>query len=388
MPFVMANLLNSLGGYSMEIVKITSIEGHLIKGIDENSTEMLVSKAHRIPELKIGDLVQGNLLDDEHTPDDFYIEAIQRVHKVRVGYLIQGTIDLVVPVPDLDHVENKIANDISDHVLLRGIDNDGKGIDGDQILIESIESLPGETGDTAVYYDSRRETGVLSGKVTTDVRLMEAMGDISYTAGFMAAKGKISVDDSRALMSDAMNWAVEFRVLHPEPNDYIGIIDEFSQKKLEEYYGVESVSAAEKERIEVTFTDETGAEDAPGYDVDVFDSEGERREGLTKCGLKSATEVAEYVKFLRTSYDVVILQQKVLPVFKIIDCWAVKDEETGYGDTYEDLQQALSEQKEEELIKGFCIVDEGGTLAPTFTFWTTHEAAEFEIIHNLEGVVA
>lgn len=138
----------------MELVTITSINGHEVKGKDETGTELLIRKFDRIPDLKVGDLVQGHLLNEDSTRDDFYLEAVQRVHKVLVNYMVTGTSDMLVKEPDLEHVEVAISDDISDAALLRGIDNDQQGIDGDQIIISSIESIPDAAGDHKIYFEA------------------------------------------------------------------------------------------------------------------------------------------------------------------------------------------------------------------------------------------
>ncbi|RRJ54930.1 hypothetical protein EHV15_35760 [Paenibacillus oralis] len=138
----------------MELVTITDICKHEVKGKDENGTELPVSKFDRIPDLKVGDLVQGHLLNNDTDLGDFYLEAVQRVYKVRVEYMITGTIDMLVKEPDLENVEKAIADEISDATLLRGIDNDGCGIDGDQIIIRTIESIPDDEGNNKIHFDA------------------------------------------------------------------------------------------------------------------------------------------------------------------------------------------------------------------------------------------
>jgi archaellum biogenesis ATPase FlaH len=68
--------------------------------------------------------------------------------------MITGTIDLLAPQPDLEHVEQVIADEVSDRQLLQGIHNHGQGIDGDQIIINSIESWPDEDGNVVTYFDA------------------------------------------------------------------------------------------------------------------------------------------------------------------------------------------------------------------------------------------
>ncbi|MGV2887570.1 hypothetical protein [Paenibacillus taichungensis] len=67
----------------MEQVTITSINGHEVKGKDEDGIEILVKKFDRISDLKVGDLVEGFLLKDDTNPDDFYLEAVRRFIQLR-----------------------------------------------------------------------------------------------------------------------------------------------------------------------------------------------------------------------------------------------------------------------------------------------------------------
>jgi len=64
---------------SIITVTIQSISGLEVKGVDDEGMILTVTKAHRIPDLKEGDLVQGYLLNDDENPDVFYLEAVQRV---------------------------------------------------------------------------------------------------------------------------------------------------------------------------------------------------------------------------------------------------------------------------------------------------------------------
>jgi len=142
----------------MELVTIISIDEHEVRGKNEFGTEFLISHAARIPDLKVGELIQGRLLHDVYDPKEFRLQFIQRVQKIRVGYTITGTVDVLVPVPDLEHVEKAIADDVTDAALLRGIDNDGAGIDGDQITVISIESIPDSVGNVKYFYLDRPES--------------------------------------------------------------------------------------------------------------------------------------------------------------------------------------------------------------------------------------
>lgn len=63
----------------MITVTIQSISGLEVKGVDDEGVILTVTKAHRIPDLKEGDLILGYLLNDDENPDEFHLEAVQRV---------------------------------------------------------------------------------------------------------------------------------------------------------------------------------------------------------------------------------------------------------------------------------------------------------------------
>lgn len=63
----------------MITVTIQSISGLEVKGVDDEGMILTVTKAYRIPDLKEGDLILGYLLNDDENPDEFYLEAVQRV---------------------------------------------------------------------------------------------------------------------------------------------------------------------------------------------------------------------------------------------------------------------------------------------------------------------
>lgn len=219
-------------------------------------------------------------------------------------------------------------------------------------------------------------------------KVMESVADIALNAGCMLGKGVIQIDDSRAFVGHLISWSEEFNTLHQNNEwqdvSYIEAIDEFANMKISDFY---AASATEHVAIEVVVSDETKEEDNPGWDVDVYERGGDRREDLVSCGLQSLLLVNTYIDELREKFNVIILNQRHVPLFFIKDCWAVKDVECGYGDTFESVEDALGENKEEDLIKGFCIKDEEDNLAETFTFWKSREEAVFEITDNLKGIV-
>lgn len=223
---------------------------------------------------------------------------------------------------------------------------------------------------------------------TYNRKVVESVADIGLAAGLLLAKGNIQIDDSREFVGQIIEWSKEFNLLHQD-NDwqdvsYIEAIDAFAEMKVLELYGIENeVRAA----IEVVVSNETKEEVNLGWDVDVYDRGGDRREDLTCCGLKSLLTVNSYIDALREKFDVVILNQNHVPMYFIKDCWAVKDEHCGYGNTYEDLEDALKENKEEDLLKGFCIKDEDDELAEVVTFWESRVAALYVISENLKGIV-
>lgn len=72
-----------------------------------------------------------------------------------------------------------------------------------------------------VQYDLVAETGI----------------DIALNAGYMLAKGEISVSDSRELVSFIKTIARVFEQSGYDPNDYIGQVDSFAKNRLTEKYG-------------------------------------------------------------------------------------------------------------------------------------------------------
>ena len=75
-----------------------------------------------------------------------------------------------------------------------------------------------------------------------DVAVKGTVADIALMAGYMLAKGKIQFDDSRQLISDILDWAEEFMLLHEksdwDTDDYITSVDRFSINKLKKTYGM------------------------------------------------------------------------------------------------------------------------------------------------------
>jgi hypothetical protein len=76
-----------------------------------------------------------------------------------------------------------------------------------------------------------------------DMAVKETVADIALMAGYMLAKGKIQFDDSRQLISDILDWAEEFMLLHEksdwDTDDYITSVDRFSINKLKKTYGMD-----------------------------------------------------------------------------------------------------------------------------------------------------
>ena len=61
--------------------------------------------------------------------------------------------------------------------------------------------------------------------------------DIALNAGYMMAKGEISVTDSRELVNFIKTIARTFEQSGYDPDDYIGQVDEFARKRLTEAAG-------------------------------------------------------------------------------------------------------------------------------------------------------
>ncbi|MGV2885932.1 hypothetical protein [Paenibacillus taichungensis] len=223
---------------------------------------------------------------------------------------------------------------------------------------------------------------------TFNRKVVESVADIALTAGVLFMKGDFQIEDSREFVGQIIEWSKEFNTLHQldewENVSYIEAIDAFAKTKILDQYGSD---IEERTAIEVVVSDETKDEDNPGWDVDVYERGGDRKEDLTRSGLQSLLFVNSYIDALREKFDVIILNQQHVPLFFIKDCWAVEDANCGYGNTYESLEDALTENKEEKLLKGFCIKDEEDNLAETFTFWESRGAALFEISDNLKGIV-
>lgn len=219
-------------------------------------------------------------------------------------------------------------------------------------------------------------------------RVMESVADIAFNAGYMLAKGDIQVEDSRAFVDQMIIWSKEFNNLHQHDEwqdfSYIEAIDEFAKTKILDYCGV---LMENRVAIEVVISDETNSEDNPGWDVDVYEKDGDRWEDLTRCGLPNLLFVNSYIDKLREKYNIILLNQTLVPMFFIKDCWAVKDKHFGYGDTFESFEDALKEHKKEDLLKGFCIKGKEDKLADVFTYWESRASAIREISENLKGIV-
>lgn len=77
-----------------------------------------------------------------------------------------------------------------------------------------------------------------------DVAVKETVADIALMAGYMLAnKWEIQFDYSRQLISDILDWAEEFMLLHEKSDwdteDYITSVDRFSINKLRKTYGMD-----------------------------------------------------------------------------------------------------------------------------------------------------
>lgn len=73
-----------------------------------------------------------------------------------------------------------------------------------------------------------------------DTQVHEVIADIAFTAGFLLAKGKIQVDNSRELMSDIIDWAKKYQAVfsmdhHGE--DYMESIEEYAEFCLMDEHG-------------------------------------------------------------------------------------------------------------------------------------------------------
>jgi hypothetical protein len=67
-------------------------------------------------------------------------------------------------------------------------------------------------------------------KYSTD-SLSEVVADIAFNAGYLLGKGKITVTDSRELVSNVQHWAKKFEdvfIKDIHSNDYMVLIDEYS----------------------------------------------------------------------------------------------------------------------------------------------------------------
>lgn len=60
----------------------------------------------------------------------------------------------------------------------------------------------------------------------------EVIADIAFTAGHLAGKGNLVIEDSRELMSNIVDWAMEFERAFDgdrHGDDYMGMVDEYAE---------------------------------------------------------------------------------------------------------------------------------------------------------------
>lgn len=77
-------------------------------------------------------------------------------------------------------------------------------------------------------------------KAAEHKQLVQTVANLALHAGFMIAKGSITVEDSAELLSSITSWAVEFEQLDPKSwpdEDYILAVEHFADQKLLEAYG-------------------------------------------------------------------------------------------------------------------------------------------------------
>lgn len=68
-------------------------------------------------------------------------------------------------------------------------------------------------------------------------REAEVVYDLAFNAGWLAKKGCIEIEDSRALFADILHWAREFESgFDSENGDYYEAVDEFTFRHLVEEY--------------------------------------------------------------------------------------------------------------------------------------------------------
>ena len=75
------------------------------------------------------------------------------------------------------------------------------------------------------------------------IKLCEALFDIAFEAGYMSAKGFLSLNDvdSRDVFQSVLRLAQEFEAGFSEGNDYLTEVLKFSHTRLPEMYGKNSV---------------------------------------------------------------------------------------------------------------------------------------------------
>ncbi|KQN96808.1 hypothetical protein [Paenibacillus sp. Leaf72] len=73
--------------------------------------------------------------------------------KVIVTYMLVGSIEVESEDLTLDGIQSVIANQVTDEELLRGVAGDGP-IDGDLIIINSIESTPDSDLKVTTIFDA------------------------------------------------------------------------------------------------------------------------------------------------------------------------------------------------------------------------------------------
>lgn len=66
--------------------------------------------------------------------------------------------------------------------------------------------------------------------------LLEVVADIAFTAGHMAAKGEMTVNDSRSLVQDICDWSRQFEeafVHDKHGDDYMELVDGYAAFRLQ-----------------------------------------------------------------------------------------------------------------------------------------------------------
>ena len=67
---------------------------------------------------------------------------------------------------------------------------------------------------------------------TNPANYHEVIADIAFTAGHLAGKGNLVIEDSRELMSNIVSWSKEFERAFDKDrhgDDYMGLVDEYAE---------------------------------------------------------------------------------------------------------------------------------------------------------------